>query len=242
MRELMRELMRESLRVGIVGDGEDFDGELFEALDQSPPRLRKRGRTAFCERASLRARRLRRDCASRFCVRTRHDRGSDREVLAGEVATRTKNHQGPVARITARALLVDARFCSVLTGSSLNGHQGALSSSSARLVGRRIDPERAFSPQRRMINSSDSDRCSLDRTNVACTNTDSPSTDSPSTDSPSTDRPNTDQPADRPARAASVGLGLRGSRHAGRYSALVRVGHENLFGQCSPKRTPSARG
>ncbi len=227
MRELMRELMRESLRVGIVGDGEDFDGELFEALDQSPPRLRKRGRTAFCERASLRARRLRRDCASRFCVRTRHDRSSDREVLAGEVATRTKNHQGPVARITARALLVDARFCSVLTGSSLNGHQGALSSSSARLVGRRIDPERAFSPQRRMINSSDSDRCSLDRTNVAC---------------PNTDRPNTDQPADRPARAASVGLGLRGSRHAGRYSALVRVGHENLFGQCSPKRTPSARG
>ncbi len=234
--------MRESLRVGIVGDGEDFDGELFEALDQSPPRLRKRGRTAFCERASLRARRLRRDCASRFCVRTRHDRSSDREVLAGEVATRTKNHQGPVARLTARALLVDARLCSVLTGSSLNGHQGALSSSSARLVGRRIDPERAFSPQRRMINSSDSDRCSLDRTNVACTNTDSPSTDSPSTDSPSTDRPNTDQPADRPARAASVGLGLRGSRHAGRYSALVRVGHENLFGQCSPKRTPSARG
>lgn len=227
MRELMRELMRESLRVGIVGDGEDFDGELFEALDQSPPRLRKRGRTAFCERASLRARRLRRDCASRFCVRTRHDRSSDREVLAGEVATRTKNHQGPVARITARALLVDARFCSVLTGSSLNGHQGALSSSSARLVGRRIDPERAFSPQRRMINSSGSDRCSLDRTNVA---------------SPNTDRPNTDQPADRPARAASVGLGLRGSRHAGRYSALVRVGHENLFGQCSPKRTPSARG
>lgn len=227
MRELMRELMRESLRVGIVGDGEDFDGELFEALDQSPPRLRKRGRTTFRERASLRARRLRRDCASRFCVRTRHDRSSDREVLAGEVATRTKNHQGPVARITARALLVDARFCSVLTGSSLNGHQGALSSSSARLVGRRIDPERAFSPQRRMINSSDSDRCSLDRTNVA---------------SPNTDRPNTDQPADRPARAASVGLGLRGSRHAGRYSALVRVGHENLFGQCSPKRTPSARG
>lgn len=227
MRELMRELMRESLRVGIVGDGEDFDGELFEALDQSPPRLRERGRTTFRERASLRARRLRRDCASRFCVRTRHDRSSDREVLAGEVATRTKNHQGPVARITARALLVDARFCSVLTGSSLNGHQGALSSSSARLVGRRIDPERAFSPQRRMINSSDSDRCSLDRTNVA---------------SPNTDRPNTDQPADRPARAASVGLGLRGSRHAGRYSALVRVGHENLFGQCSPKRTPSARG
>lgn len=227
MRELMRELMRESLRVGIVGDGEDFDGELFEALDQSPPRLRKRGRTTFRERASLRARRLRRDCASRFCVRTRHDRSSDREVLAGEVATRTKNHQGPVARITARALLVDARFCSVLTGSSLNGHQGALSSSSARLVGRRIDPERAFSPQRRMINSSGSDRCSLDRTNVA---------------SPNTDRPNTDQPADRPARAASVGLGLRGSRHAGRYSALVRVGHENLFGQCSPKRTPSARG
>lgn len=219
--------MRESLRVGIVGDGEDFDGELFEALDQSPPRLRKRGRTTFRERASLRARRLRRDCASRFCVRTRHDRSSDREVLAGEVATRTKNHQGPVARITARALLVDARFCSVLTGSSLNGHQGALSSSSARLVGRRIDPERAFSPQRRMINSSGSDRCSLDRTNVA---------------SPNTDRPNTDQPADRPARAASVGLGLRGSRHAGRYSALVRVGHENLFGQCSPKRTPSARG
>lgn len=227
MRELMRELMRESLRVGIVGDGEDFDGELFEALDQSPPRLRKRGRTTFRERASLRARRLRRDRARRFCVRTRHDRGSDREVLAGEVATRTKNHQGPVARITARALLVDARLCSVLTGSSLNGHQGALSSSSARLVGRRIDPERAFSPQRRMINSSDSDRCSLDRTNVA---------------SPNTDRPNTDQPADRPARAASVGLGLRGSRHAGRYSALVRVGHENLFGQCSPKRTPSARG
>lgn len=219
--------MRESLRVGIVGDGEDFDGELFEALDQSPPRLRKRGRTTFRERASLRARRLRRDRARRFCVRTRHDRGSDREVLAGEVATRTKNHQGPVARITARALLVDARFCSVLTGSSLNGHQGALSSSSARLVGRRIDPERAFSPQRRMINSSGSDRCSLDRTNVA---------------SPNTDRPNTDQPADRPARAASVGLGLRGSRHAGRYSALVRVGHENLFGQCSPKRTPSARG
>lgn len=227
MRELMRELMRESLRVGIVGDGEDFDGELFEALDQSPPRLRKRGRTTFRERASLRARRLRRDRARRFCVRTRHDRGSDREVLAGEVATRTKNHQGPVARITARALLVDARLCSVLTGSSLNGHQGALSSSSARLVGRRIDPERAFSPQRRMINSSGSDRCSLDRTNVA---------------SPNTDRPNTDQPADRPARAASVGLGLRGSRHAGRYSALVRVGHENLFGQCSPKRTPSARG
>lgn len=227
MRELMRDLMRESMRVGIVGDGEDFDGELFEALDQSPPRLRKRGRTAFCERASLRARRLRRDCASRFCVRTRHDRGSDREVLAGEVATRTKNHQGPVARITARALLVDARLCSVLTGSSLNGHQGALSSSSARLVGRRIDPERAFSPQRRMINSSGSDRCSLDRTNVA---------------SPNTDRPNPDQPADRSARAASVGLGLRGSRHAGRYSALVRVGHENLFGQCSPKRTPSARG
>ena len=227
MRELMRELMRESMRVGIVGDGEDFDGELFEALDQSPPRLRKRGRTAFCERASLRARRLRRDCASRFCVRTRHDRGSDREVLAGEVATRTKNHQGPVARITARALLVDARLCSVLTGSSLNGHQGALSSSSARLVGRRIDPERAFSPQRRMINSSGSDRCSLDRTNVA---------------SPNTDRPNPDQPADRSARAASVGLGLRGLRHAGRYSALVRVGHENLFGQCSPKRTPSARG
>ncbi len=223
----MRELMRESMRVGIVGDGEDFDGELFEALDQSPPRLRKRGRTAFCERASLRARRLRRDCASRFCVRTRHDRGSDREVLAGEVATRTKNHQGPVARITARALLVDARLCSVLTGSSLNGHQGALSSSSARLVGRRIDPERAFSPQRRMINSSGSDRCSLDRTNVA---------------SPNTDRPNPDQPADRSARAASVGLGLRGLRHAGRYSALVRVGHENLFGQCSPKRTPSARG
>ena len=215
------------MRVGIVGDGEDFDGELFEALDQSPPRLRKRGRTAFCERASLRARRLRRDCASRFCVRTRHDRGSDREVLAGEVATRTKNHQGPVARITARALLVDARLCSVLTGSSLNGHQGALSSSSARLVGRRIDPERAFSPQRRMINSSGSDRCSLDRTNVA---------------SPNTDRPNPDQPADRSARAASVGLGLRGLRHAGRYSALVRVGHENLFGQCSPKRTPSARG
>lgn len=227
MRELMRDLMRESMRVGIVGDGEDFDGELFEALDQSPPRLRKRGRTAFCERASLRARRLRRDCASRFCVRTRHDRGSDREVLAGEVATRTKNHQGPVARITARALLVDARLCSVLTGSSLNGHQGALSSSSARLVGRRIDPERAFSPQRRMINSSGSDRCSLDRTNVA---------------SPNTDRPNPDQPADRSARAASVGLGLRGLRHAGRYSALVRVGHENLFGQCSPKRTPSARG
>ena len=227
MRELMRELMRESMRVGIVGDGEDFDGELFEALDQSPPRLRKRGRTAFCERASLRARRLRRDRARRFCVRTRHDRGSDREVLAGEVATRTKNHQGPVARITARALLVDARLCSVLTGSSLNGHQGALSSSSARLVGRRIDPERAFSPQRRMINSSGSDRCSLDRTNVA---------------SPNTDRPNPDQPADRSARAASVGLGLRGLRHAGRYSALVRVGHENLFGQCSPKRTPSARG
>lgn len=223
----MRELMRESMRVGIVGDGEDFDGELFEALDQSPPRLRKRGRTAFCERASLRARRLRRDRARRFCVRTRHDRGSDREVLAGEVATRTKNHQGPVARITARALLVDARLCSVLTGSSLNGHQGALSSSSARLVGRRIDPERAFSPQRRMINSSGSDRCSLDRTNVA---------------SPNTDRPNPDQPADRSARAASVGLGLRGLRHAGRYSALVRVGHENLFGQCSPKRTPSARG
>ena len=223
----MRELMRESMRVGIVGDGEDFDGELFEALDQSPPRLRKRGRTAFRERASLRARRLRRDRARRFCVRTRHDRGSDREVLAGEVATRTKNHQGPVARITARALLVDARLCSVLTGSSLNGHQGALSSSSARLVGRRIDPERAFSPQRRMINSSGSDRCSLDRTNVA---------------SPNTDRPNPDQPADRSARAASVGLGLRGSRHAGRYSALVRVGHENLFGQCSPKRTPSARG
>ena len=219
--------MRESMRVGIVGDGEDFDGELFEALDQSPPRLRKRGRTAFCERASLRARRLRRDRARRFCVRTRHDRGSDREVLAGEVATRTKNHQGPVARITARALLVDARLCSVLTGSSLNGHQGALSSSSARLVGRRIDPERAFSPQRRMINSSGSDRCSLDRTNVA---------------SPNTDRPNPDQPADRSARAASVGLGLRGLRHAGRYSALVRVGHENLFGQCSPKRTPSARG
>ena len=215
------------MRVGIVGDGEDFDGELFEALDQSPPRLRKRGRTAFCERASLRARRLRRDRARRFCVRTRHDRGSDREVLAGEVATRTKNHQGPVARITARALLVDARLCSVLTGSSLNGHQGALSSSSARLVGRRIDPERAFSPQRRMINSSGSDRCSLDRTNVA---------------SPNTDRPNPDQPADRSARAASVGLGLRGLRHAGRYSALVRVGHENLFGQCSPKRTPSARG
>ena len=227
MRELMRDLMRESMRVGIVGDGEDFDGELFEALDQSPPRLRKRGRTAFCERASLRARRLRRDRARRFCVRTRHDRGSDREVLAGEVATRTKNHQGPVARITARALLVDARLCSVLTGSSLNGHQGALSSSSARLVGRRIDPERAFSPQRRMINSSGSDRCSLDRTNVA---------------SPNTDRPNPDQPADRSARAASVGLGLRGLRHAGRYSALVRVGHENLFGQCSPKRTPSARG
>ena len=227
MRELMRELMRESLRVGIVGDGEDFDGELFEALDQSPPRLRERGRTTFRERASLRARRLRRDCASRFCVRTRHDRSSDREVVAGEVATRTKNHQGPVARITARALLVDARLCSVMTGSSLKGHQGALSSSSARLVGRRIDPERAFSPQRRMINSSGSDRCSLDRTNVA---------------SPNTDRPNTDQPADRPARAASVGLGLRGSRHAGRYSALVRVGHENLFGQCSPKRTPSARG
>jgi hypothetical protein len=109
----------------------------------------------------------------------------------------------------------------------LNGHQGALSSSSARLVGRRIDPERAFSPQRRMINSSGSDRCSLDRTNVA---------------SPNTDRPNPDQPADRSARAASVGLGLRGLRHAGRYSALVRVGHENLFGQCSPKRTPSARG
>ena len=85
MRELMRELMRESLRVGIVGDGEDFDGELFEALDQSPPRLRKRGRTTFRERASLRARRLRRDRARRFCVRTRHDRGSDREVLAGEV-------------------------------------------------------------------------------------------------------------------------------------------------------------
>ena len=227
MRELMRDLMRESMRVGIVGDGEDFDGELFEALDQSPPRLRKRGRTAFCERASLRARRLRRDRARRFCVRTRHDRGSDREVLAGEVATRTKNHQGPVARITARALLVDARLCSVLTCSSLNGHQGALSSSSARLVGRRIDPERAFSPQRRMINSSGSDRCSLDRTNVA---------------SPNTDRPNPDQPADRSARAASVGLGLRGLRHAGRYSALVRVGHENLFGQCSPKRTPSARG
>lgn len=227
MRELMRDLMRESMRVGIVGDGEDFDGELFEALDQSPPRLRKRGRTTFRERASLRARRLRRDCASRFCVRTRHDRGSDREVLAGEVATRTKNHQGPVARITARALLVDARLCSVLTGSSLNGHQGALSSSSARLVGRRIDPERAFSPQRRMINSSGSDRCSLDRTNVA---------------SPNTDRPNPDQPADRSARAASVGLGLRGLRHAGRFSALVRVGHENLFGQCSPKRTPSARG
>ena len=223
----MRELMRESMRVGIVGDGEDFDGELFEALDQSPPRLRKRGRTTFRERASLRARRLRRDRARRFCVRTRHDRGSDREVLAGEVATRTKNHQGPVARITARALLVDARLCSVLTGSSLNGHQGALSSSSARLVGRRIDPERAFSPQRRMINSSGSDRCSLDRTNVA---------------SPNTDRPNPDQPADRSARAASVGLGLRGLRHAGRYSALVRVGHENLFGQCSPKRTPSARG
>ena len=219
--------MRESMRVGIVGDGEDFDGELFEALDQSPPRLRKRGRTTFRERASLRARRLRRDRARRFCVRTRHDRGSDREVLAGEVATRTKNHQGPVARITARALLVDARLCSVLTGSSLNGHQGALSSSSARLVGRRIDPERAFSPQRRMINSSGSDRCSLDRTNVA---------------SPNTDRPNPDQPADRSARAASVGLGLRGLRHAGRYSALVRVGHENLFGQCSPKRTPSARG
>ena len=177
----------------------------------------------------MRARRLRRDCASRFCVRTRHDRSSDREVLAGEVATRTKNHQGPVARITARALLVDARLCSVLTGSSLNGHQGALSSSSARLVGRRIDPERAFSPQRRMINSSGSDRCSLDRTNVFCMN-------------PNPDRPNTDQPADRPARAASVSLGLRGSRHAGRYSALVRVGHENLFGQCSPKRTPSARG
>ena len=215
------------MRVGIVGDGEDFDGELFEALDQSPPRLRKRGRTTFRERASLRARRLRRDRARRFCVRTRHDRGSDREVLAGEVATRTKNHQGPVARITARALLVDARLCSVLTGSSLNGHQGALSSSSARLVGRRIDPERAFSPQRRMINSSGSDRCSLDRTNVA---------------SPNTDRPNPDQPADRSARAASVGLGLRGLRHAGRYSALVRVGHENLFGQCSPKRTPSARG
>ena len=175
----------------------------------------------------LQARRLRRDRARRFCVRTRHDRGSDREVLAGEVATRTKNHQGPVARITARALLVDARLCSVLTGSSLNGHQGALSSSSARLVGRRIDPERAFSPQRRMINSSGSDRCSLDRTNVA---------------SPNTDRPNPDQPADRSARAASVGLGLRGLRHAGRYSALVRVGHENLFGQCSPKRTPSARG
>ena len=232
MRELMRDLMRESMRVGIVGDGEDFDGELFEALDQSPPRLRKRGRTTFRERASLRARRLRRDRARRFCVRTRHDRGSDREVLAGEVATRTKNHQGPVARITARALLVDARLCSVLTGSSLNGHQGALSSSSARLVGRRIDPERAFSPQRRMINSSGSDRCSLDRTNVAC----------PNPDRPNTDRPNPDQPADRSARAASVGLGLRGLRHAGRYSALVRVGHENLFGQCSPKRTPSARG
>ena len=230
------------MRVGIVGDGEDFDGELFEALDQSTPRLRKRGRTTFRERASLRARRLRRDCASRFCVRTRHDRGSDREVLAGEVATRTKNHQGPVARITARALLVDARFCSVLTGSSLNGHQGALSSSSARLVGRRIDPERAFSPQRRMINSSDSDRCSLDRTNVASPNPDRPNPDRPNTDRPNTDRPNTDQPADRPARAASVGLGLRGSRHAGKYSALVRVGHENLFGQCSPKRTPSARG
>ncbi len=172
-------------------------------------------------------------------MRTRHDRSSDREVLAGEVATRTKDHQGPVARITARALLVDARLCSVLTGSSLNGHQGALSSSSARRVGRRIDPERAFSPQRRMINSSGSDRCSLDRTNVVCMNS-NPQRLNP--DRPNTDRPNTDQPADRPARAASVGLGLRGSRHAGRYSALVRVSHENLFGQCSPKRTPSARG
>lgn len=234
MRELMRELMRESMRVGIVGYGEDFDGEVFEALDQSRPRLRERGRTTCRERASLRARRLRRDCARRFCVRTRHDRSSDREVLAREVATRTKDHQGPVARITARALLVDARLCSVLTGSSLNGHQRALSSSSARRVGRRIDPERAFSPQRRMINSSGSDRCSLDRTNVVCMN--------PNPERLNPDRPNTDQPADRPARAASVGLGLRGSRHAGRYSALVRVGHENLFGQCSPKRTPFARG
>ena len=98
----MRELMRESMRVGIVGDGEDFDGELFEALDQSPPRLRKRGRTTFRERASLRARRLRRDRARRFCVRTRHDRGSDREVLAGEV---TKGQ----SRESQRALFLSTR-------------------------------------------------------------------------------------------------------------------------------------